>query len=180
MKIHKNVIVKGFTMIELLVVISILGVLASIGFATFTLVNRKTAEKETKIIIENVSAQLTSYVSNGDGNLPIGTGSSGSTEDLVKILAGGETSDSIDAILSDDDRVPLLPKADPAYEGNGKMVQEIDGTWVLVDGFGNEMFYRGPDNVELINNVENGFDLWSEGADGSDDNSGDEDDITNW
>lgn len=172
MKIQQTGLRRGFTIIELLAVIAIIAILSGLSFGTFLLVNRNANEKKTRVIIENVSLHLDAYVNEGEGPYPDGNGGAGSTEEIVKILSGGE--------ITDNDRKPRIPQADPEYTGKGKMVQQINGKWVLVDGFGNEMLYRGPNSSSRVNNMENGYDLWSIGADGEEVDQSEDDDITNW
>lgn len=163
---------RGFTIIELLAVITIIAILAGLGFGTYILVNRNAASKQTEVIVESATLHLGAYVDEGAGVLPNGEGGPGSTEPLVEILAGGPESDL--------DREPRIPEADYDFTGKGKIVKKIDGRWVLIDGFGNEMYYRGPNSAGLMNNVDNGFDLWSKGADNGEADESDKDDITNW
>lgn len=176
----------GFTLIEILVVITIIAVLASIGFGTYMLVNRTAAEKSCKILIENVGMQLEKRVNqqftaeeralleagvlDTDGVFPAGDGSATSTKNLVALIAGDFDNDG----TVDDDQKPLISEIDPKYAGRGRLVR--DG--LLVDPWNRPMYYRYPGEK---NNMENGFDLWSAGPDGK--TSTDEerkDDVDNW
>lgn len=176
----------GFTLIEILVVITIIAVLASIGFGTYMLVNRTAAEKNCKLLIENVGMQLEKRVNqqftaeeralleagvlDTDGVFPAGDGSATSTKNLVALIAGDFDNDG----TVDDDQKPLISEIDPKYTGRGRLVR--DG--LLVDPWNRPMYYRYPGEK---NNMENGFDLWSAGPDGK--TSTDEerkDDVDNW
>lgn len=148
---------KGFTLIELMTVIAIIALLAGIGFGTYVLVNQNTARNETKIIIENVQAQM-EVLQNEGITLPDGDGGESSSKAIVDLLSEGL------------DGTPMIPEIDPDYEGKGKLV---DSQGRLIDAWGNPIRYTNPGSM---NNMENGFDLWSDGQD----TTTDKDDIKNW
>lgn len=174
---------RGFSLIELLTVITILAVLGGLGFGTYMQVNRSSKAKQAKAMIDNLSAQLEIRVNQGysaeelealgglidaSSGYPDGNGGKSSSEGVYALLSG-------DFDLNgrvDDDRVPVFPQIDPEYEGKGKYVNEKK--LVLIDPWLNPLRYEYPG---LNNNVENGFDIWSAGPDGEYDN---EDDVKNW
>lgn len=170
----------GFTLIEILAVIVIIAVLAAIGYGTFMLVNKSAAEKNCKMLIENICSQLEQRAGeisdedrgilgsllDADGQFPAGDGSESSTKNLVAFLAGDYDNNG----TVDENRSPMLTEIDPEYTGRGRLVK--DG--LLMDPWGSPMYYEYPGQK---NNMENGYDLWSAGPDKEE---GTKDDINNW
>ncbi len=193
MKSYKNKPKRsGFTLIEILTVITILAVLGGIGFGTYMAVIRQTKSTQAEVMIENISSSLEARINQGlskddiddlsglidpDALYPTGDGSDTSSENLYAVLSGDYT-------LSgevDQDRQPMFPQIDPEYEGKGKYVNK---DLLLVDPWQQPLRYEFPGSK---NNVENGFDIWSLGPDGVDSGTlnedGDDgglDNITNW
>jgi|GEM_PF-1171053 prepilin-type N-terminal cleavage/methylation domain-containing protein len=194
----------GFTLIEVLTVITILAILGGIGFGTYMLVIKQSKSTQAKVMIENISSNLETRINQGftqeesetligDGTIdsstlyPEGDGSETSSVNLYAVLSGDfDTDGFVDTDVdgkSDNNRKPMFPQVDSEYAGKGKYVKEIDGDFVLVDPWLQPLRYKFPgDN----NNVENGYDVWSIGPDGMDTGINEDgedaelDNITNW
>ena len=182
----------GFTLIEVLTVITILAILGGIGFGTYMLVIKQSKSTQAKVMIENISSNLETGISQGlskkdiddlsglldaDTLYPTGDGSDTSSENLYAVLSGDY---SLSGVV-DDDRQPMFPQVDPEYSGKGKYVNK---DLLLVDPWQQPIRYEFPGTK---NNVENGFDIWSLGPDGvdagtlnEDGEDGGLDNITNW
>lgn len=188
MKISKNYQKRaGFSMVEVLAVIMILAVLGSIGFGTFMLVNRNARVTQAEVMIENLTSQLEirskenftdeqiqemSDILEPGTFMPSGDGSSTSSENLYAYLSGDFDSNGI---YEDGEGEPVIPELDPNYQGKGRYVNDRQE---LVDPWKTPIRYEfDPDGIQLNNNVEGGFDIWSAGPDKEFDT---EDDINNW
>ncbi len=169
-------------MIEMLTVITIIAVLAGVGFGAFMLVQKNAKIQQAELMIEVLSNSLEARVGEGfskteladladvldsASNLPAGGGSKTSTRGLYRMLSGDYNNDG----RIDDQVVPAFPEIDPEYEGAGRYVNDDR---LVIDPWRNPMRYQYPG---VNNNVENGFDLWSAGPDGEFDT---DDDVTNW
>ncbi len=170
---------------EMLVVMAIIAVLAGVSFSAFRGVLLGAKQKQTNILIENISAAMDQKWSDGVPFTTISGAQSGEfpfPDDPV----GGDTS-SADLLVAlantyefeNNGGVVYLP--DLLQEKNQKYIGLINGKDVILDGFGRPLRYRfdATTGMGRKNNFPGGFDLWSVGPDGID-NKGDGDDITNW
>jgi len=106
-KKQRKMFLKGFTMIELLVVMAILGVLAVVGVQSFRLSQAKSRDARRKSDLEQVQRALEMYV-NDHKSYP--------TSDNGKILGtnwGGEFADSNGTIYMKE--LPKDPRGNPEY-----------------------------------------------------------------
>ncbi|HHX62794.1 MAG TPA: prepilin-type N-terminal cleavage/methylation domain-containing protein, partial [Epulopiscium sp.] len=64
---------KGFTMIELIIVIAIIGILSAILVPSFTQMTRKSRLRSDISTIQQLDAQINLYIAEHDGKFPGGT-----------------------------------------------------------------------------------------------------------
>lgn len=178
MKTHqlfRNKSAHGFTLIEIMVVIAIILVLASMTIGGLSYYKRKAAESRTEVFIASVSRALDEYRAD-EGNYPTdgADGSNTSSAVLYDELYGDRDGDGV----PDDDATVYLDALNPSSQGSALNVEAASGgTYYVVDGWGGRLHYLSPGEQ----NPSTEFDLWSYGNDGS---SGTEkekkDDIDNW
>ena len=135
----------------------IIASLASIGFGIFFKLREGSKEKETTLLLKNISSQMESIKAETSIPYPI---SSGDTTDLVKYLTGDQT--YFDGQGSRFDVKPAMPGL---LEG-GAQHKFIKGD-KLVDSWKRDIIYIHKSDEEggEKNNYEGGIDLKSEGID---------------
>ncbi|MEJ6580215.1 MAG: prepilin-type N-terminal cleavage/methylation domain-containing protein [Akkermansiaceae bacterium] len=151
---------RGFSLIELLVVISIIVILAGIGLTAFSSVKKNQAIKLTQVRIKNASLKLQEYANENNGLYPVGEDASSSI--LYNTLSGdysGQGKDPTGPVFWKE----LLNK-DPSLVGT------LQGKKVILDAFGQSLRYRAArdESGEIVPDVKNdgSFDIWSIGPDG--------------
>ena len=164
---------RGFTLIEILVVITIISTLSAIGFGTFLKLRENARGKETTIIINAVATAMQSRSNNitstqrstagvGSGQTyPIGDGSDGSTTLLINYISG----DFDGAGGVDDGVTSELPQVDIDSADNSSFIKQENGNWVIVDGWGVQLRYTYDGTSGEHNTYDDGFDLESAGPD---------------
>ena len=168
---------KGFTMVEILVVIAVIAILATMTVGGLSFYQQKAKESRTEIFVASVSRALDDYRSD-EGSYPDdgADGSETSTAVLYEVLFGDDDGDG----QPDPDATIYLETLNPSSKGAALNVRLDGGDYILVDGFKSPLRYRAPGEQ----NVGSEFDLWSAGLDGETNlsNSGDEtkDDLDNW
>jgi general secretion pathway protein G len=185
MKTRPSSFRRGFTLVEMLAVISIIVVLAGIVMASTVYVKQKRALSEAKVQVSLLSNSIEEYKTDVGYYPPGGSGGKGDSKILYRALywdsndngAGADT-DTVQKIY--------LSELDPK---NNKMgwTEGNKAEVIIIDPWGNEYRYRsgklddGSANPKAVNPD---FDLWSAGPDGktsdSDDNEYTKDDIRNW
>ena len=167
----------GFTLVEILVVIVIIGILAAITVGGVGFYNKKAAQSKTQVFVASVSRALGEYRSD-EGQYPTdgADGSERSSEILYETLFGDANGDGD----SDENATIYLDTFNPTLSGPALNVREKSNSYTLIDGFQNPLRYRAPGEQ----NPATEFDLWSAGIDGETDlgNTGDDtkDDVVNW
>ncbi|MBK1829623.1 prepilin-type N-terminal cleavage/methylation domain-containing protein [Verrucomicrobiaceae bacterium R5-34] len=176
--------VGGFTLVEIIVVIAIIAVLATMTVGGLSFYKQKAAENKTKVFIASVSRALDEYHSDFN-EYPEETASDldDSTEILYRELYG----DGADVNVGtggagttdgspDEGATVYLDALNPNLAGSQKNVEESGGEYFLIDGFRNRLRYRNDPNSPDMQNPD--YDLWSAGRDGDDDEE--KDNIDNW
>lgn len=155
---------KGFTLVEMLVTITIIVILAGLSLGGFNFVANKQANETAKVQISLLANALEEYKLD-NGTFPPGDGNPGSTTNLYTSLYknGVDSSNPEEIYLSD-----LDPNND-----RQKWIESSGGTIKILDPWRQEYIYRNGSDASAKNPD---FDLISKGKDGI---LGTPDDITN-
>lgn len=190
---------RGFTIIELLIVIGVIGILAGMMFPAIQLVRQHALKARTKALIGNISVAIKAYESDW-GAWPQVAGLSQCTDDVpdaaARLVASkalffclcnafqagtsittptGATSGSINPSMT---AGPYLELSEKDYDMAGPERN-------IIDAWGNNLAYSAdidynPGSVPPNHNTSS-FDLWSPGRDGMTSSAAQkEDDVTNW
>lgn len=179
---------RGFTLVEMLVVISIIAVLAALTMGGFTYAMRGSREKTTRGTFEAVNAALDTYKAEfGEFPEPAESGQTveflpGKSYDISGAAClyqalSGDGFDKIKGITStgDDAKATSDGKTEGDAEVKNVTLREMpqtmyilkNGTYVLVDGFGRPFQYvkaaapvAGGDAPEALT-INATYDLWS-------------------
>lgn len=85
--VHRKKIVQGFSLVELLITVSIIAILISIGIASYATINKQSRDTKRKGDLEQIRAALEMYRANNGYYPSVGTGSwvvtSSATDSLV-------------------------------------------------------------------------------------------------
>jgi prepilin-type N-terminal cleavage/methylation domain-containing protein len=160
----------AFTLIELMVVIAIILVLATMTVVGLGWYKRKAAEGKTTVLVSSIARGLEEYRLD-NGFFPHANGGNGSTEQ-VYIALYGDGNLVIDGTTGnvtigagptgtpDSENKVYLSILDPDLKGNKLNVDP--STYTILDAWGTELQYRSPGEM----NPADDFDLWSLGPDG--------------
>lgn len=185
MKTHLSHHRRGFSLIEMLTVITILAILAAMVVAGTGFVKTKQAKSTAEVQIKLLSNALDQYQADHGTYPPGATGSKRDTNIIYRALYWDSDNNGSGADTDREQRI-YLSELDPDNSKQG-WISGKRGEVILLDPWGNEYFYRsgktadGQVNQSAMNPD---FDLWSAGPDGktseSGDNSSTKDDIRNW
>jgi len=149
---------RGFTMIELLAVVTIIVILASLTIRGLSYYNRKQAENKTRVQLKLLANALEDYkADNGEYPSASQQDGKGQTHILWEKLYEEGSKDETKSI-----RI-YLGELDPASNTQG-WLQRDGASYIIVDPFGFEFRYRRTENGVGMKNPD--FDLWSVGPDG--------------
>ena len=155
---------KGFTLIEMLVTITIIIILMGIAVGGFEFVKQKQARSQAAVQISLLSKALEDYKLD-TGSYPSGDGTSAANNNLYKALyhtpASAEPAEKI-----------YVPELDPENDRQGWTEGEGEDV-TIVDPWGAEYIYRDGSDTDAKNPD---FDIISKGKDGEE---GTDDDIRN-
>jgi prepilin-type N-terminal cleavage/methylation domain-containing protein len=181
--IHRDRRTHGFTLLELLVVISIMALLASLTLMGFRHASNQSSRNRTTATHRAIMSALENYHSdNGEYPEPrsqgqdvqFGTSSyniagalmlyqalSGDGSDEIKTSGGG--SGSSDGLIKDDELTEAKWKEIPK-----EVILKTSNGWMLIDGFGHPFQYTYPQRqtgkeqgTKSSNTVNTTYDLWS-------------------
>lgn len=152
---------RAFTLIEILVVISIIAILAALILGTTGYVQEKAGTSRAEAEIQALTAALESYKVD-NGTYPEGDGSDTSTRVLIDELNRNRAKDNEKIYFE------FPAKMLSRSGGSGTSYeQRLERASYLVDPFGNPYRYEFPGDPERSG--EAFFDLWSQGKKNSSD-----------
>ena len=167
---HRNVMKPAFTLLEIITVIAIIAVLASLTIGGMSYYDQKMKYSRTEILIASIEQALEDYKSD-NGSYP-----SGNIGNLFNALYGDGTN-------------VYLATLNPALKGKQRNVSE-SAPYNIVDAWGKDLRYRHdlaplPDGTPRMANPPQDYDIISLGPDGNGDFNGTSDsakadDIKNW
>jgi len=146
---------KGFTLMELLVVVSIMVILAGLTMGVMSYVNQKQAIEQAKVQLGLLDLSLEDYHSE-QGKYPVSTRSDGKngTKRIQSALFPANNSEKI-----------YLTELDPDNDSMGWLSGTNAGNIQILDPWGTEYRYRASTATKVVS-ANPGFDLWSCGPDG--------------
>jgi general secretion pathway protein G len=103
---------RGFTFVELLVVVTIIVLLSAIGLASYSQVNKKARDSKRKSDLEQIRTALEIYRTD-QGSYPASGAGDGSLD--LSCTTGSETLKSSDGTRTYMDPIPCDPKSDQTY-----------------------------------------------------------------
>ena len=175
MKNHAHARRAGFTLVELLTVISIIVILATLMIASFGYFKRRQAEDKTRMQVKLLENGLEQYKLDNGFYPPATLAADGkATETFTNADGTAATHDLYMALygngLANNSRI-YLAELDPSSLKQGwiDLTKGADSL-TLIDAFGHEYRYRKLADKTQQKNPE--FDLWSAGFDGKTDVSG--------
>ena len=151
----------GFSLIELLVVVSVIVILAGIVIGALIKVNENRDIAQTKVTLKNIRLKMEEYASDNNGIFP--TGDDTSSAAVYRVLSG-------DPSGRGDEPIREVYWSELNNNRNPSLIGTVQGRRVILDGFGNTVRYQAAldENGEIVQGVRNDgdFDLWSTGPDG--------------
>ena len=191
----------GYTLVEILVVIAIIGLVVGISLGAFSIIQQKSQDKATKVRVDSISLELATLLREfpDDDYTSLLAGANGDVDssiEVYKLLTGDENVNGL--IDSDELAQPLAEKLLPPKEDALMTAADwqltrvwVTDTYQIKDAFGEPLRLRlrdesGKGFVGEKNNSPVAFDLWSGGQDRQTGNSAIgtsddlKDDVGNW
>ena len=161
---HRNVMKPAFTLLEIITVMAIIAVLASLTFGGMSYYGDKMKYSRTEVLIASIERALEDYKSD-NGSYP-----SGNIGNLFNALYGDGTNVYLDTL-------------NPDFKGKQLNVEPSGGSYGIIDAWDRFMRYRHESNT--MANPKQDYDIFSFGPNGIGDfGSSSEpakaDDIKNW
>jgi len=159
LRLSKQRQARGFSLVELLTVITIIVILAGIVIGALTQVNKSRAKKETTVRLQTLKKNLEDYSSDNGGVYPIGDDVL--SKPVYKALSG-DFSGRGDEPTGEIYWPQLL-------NSKSGLVKKEGGEFVIVDAFLNSFRYRSAKDElgkEVPEARNTDFDAWSLGPDG--------------
>lgn len=146
----------GFTLMEMLVVISIIVILSGLTIGGFAFVNQKQAREQAKVQIGLLQLALEDYRSD-NGEYPEAPSSSGANQSnkIYQALFPTGANQKV-----------YLPQLDPKNDAQGWLGGQTSGALKIYDPWGEEYRFRTNRSSGAEFAVNPDFDLWSCGPDG--------------
>ena len=189
---HRNVMQPAFTLLEILTVIAIIAVLASLTFGGMSYYGDKMKYSRTEVLIASIERALEDYKSD-NGFYPQNVGATSFTEQVYVALYGDgaltrNAATGVVTITTAPNGTPnnttYLATLNPTFKGKQSNV-ESSSPYCIVDAWGERLRYRHNKLAAQMANPSNDFDLISLGPNGNGDfdstsESDKADDIKNW
>ena len=182
----------AFTLMEILVVIAIIAVLASLTFGGMSYYGEKMKYSRTQVLIASIESALEQYKAD-NGFYPQNVGATSFTEQVYVALYGDgaltkNAATGVVTITTAPNGTPnnttYLATLNPTFKGKQSNVESIS-PYCIVDAWGERLRYRHNRLAAQMANPPNDYDLISLGANGLGDfdstsESAKADDIKNW
>ena len=152
---------RGFTLVEILAVLAIIGVLAGLLLSGIVAARNAAGKQHTRVIITQIEAAITRY-QNDYGDFPPGEGGAAGSESLYQALSNPNNPNGTGPYISGNEP----PVGDPDNSGRNKMLDH----WKRPIHYTHHRHYSGDPRADE-------YRLQSPGLDGQYDT---DDDITNW
>lgn len=163
---------RGFTLLELVVVMAIILIIAGIGYGVFLKVYQSAKEKETKIILDSVSTAMIARAADISSTqraeaalgitvgltFPNGDNSATSTANLIFYISGDFDGDGIVDTGAETKLTQVLRDSGD----KDSYVKQVGANWVIVDAWDTPVRYQFPG---VYHTEDDGFDLESAGPD---------------
>ena len=189
---HRNVMQPAFTLLEILTVIAIIAVLASLTFGGMSYYDQKMKYSRTEVLIASIERALEDYKSD-NGFYPQNVGATSFTEQVYVALYGDgalskNAATGVVTITTAPNGTPnnttYLATLNPTFKGKQSNV-ESSSPYCIVDAWGERLRYRHNKLAAQMANPSNDYDLISLGPNGLGDfdstsESAKADDIKNW